>query len=148
MVQCHHKLCWNEWSGHKGVPKIGWNCSHSENKLPKFQYEKTAFLTYIFMWPLLGEARSTEMKYNILWFWNWKLLFHQDTKMRKNLHESVSQGLKIYYEGKTKWTMACQLAWTLGVNLHFGETKTSEVLPFNHLRSVNLYYIIIGLSKL
>lgn len=60
MLQCHHKLCENEWSGHKGVPKIGWNCPQSENKLPKFQYEKTVFLTCIFMWPLLGEARSAE----------------------------------------------------------------------------------------
>lgn len=24
MFQCHHKLCWNLWSGHRGTPKIGW----------------------------------------------------------------------------------------------------------------------------
>lgn len=139
MLQCHHKLCWNEWLGHKGVPKIGWNHSQSENKLPKFQYEKTVFLTYIFMWPPLGEARPTEIKYNMLWLRNWKLLFHQDTKMQRNLHESVPQGLKIYYEGKTKWTMAHHMAWTLAANLHLGGMETSEVLPFNHLRSLNLY---------
>lgn len=83
MLQCHHKLCWNERSGHKGVPKIGWYHSQSENKLPKFQYEKTLFLMYISMWSPLGEARSTEIKYNIPWFKNWKLLLHQDTKMQK-----------------------------------------------------------------
>lgn len=60
----------------------------------------------------------------------------------------VPQGLKIYYEGKTKWTMACQLAWTLGVNLHFEEMETSEILSFNHLRSLNLNYTITGLSKI
>lgn len=87
MLQCHHKLHCKEWSGHKGVPKIGWNCSQSENKLPKFQYEQTMFLTCIFMWSLLGEARSTEMKYNMPWQWNLKLLFHLDTKMQRNLHE-------------------------------------------------------------
>lgn len=93
MSQCHHQLCENEWSGHKGVPKIGWNCPQSENKLPRFQYEKTVFLTYISMWPLLGEARSTEMKHNMLRLLNWKLLLHQDTKMQRNLHESGASRL-------------------------------------------------------
>lgn len=40
------------------------------------------------MWSLLGEARSTEMKYNMPWQRKSKLLFHLDTKMQRNLHES------------------------------------------------------------
>lgn len=87
MLQDHHKLCYNECSGHRGLPKIGWNCPWSENKLPKFQYERIVFLTYIWKWPLLGEARSTEVKCSMPGLWNWKLLFHQDAKMQSNLHK-------------------------------------------------------------
>lgn len=130
MVQCHRKLCWNEWSGHKGVPKIGWNCSHSENKLPKFQYEKTAFLTYIFMWPLLGEARSTEMKYNILWFWNWKLLFHQDTKMWKNLHESSASRLKDLLWRKDKMNDGMSVGLNPGSEPAFWRDENLRSLTF------------------
>lgn len=146
MLQCHHKLQCKEWSGHKGVPKIGWKCSQSENKLPKFQYEQTVFLTCIFMWSLLGEARSTEMKYNMPWQWNLKLLFHLDTKCREICMSLVPEGLKIYYERKTKWTMVCQLAWTLEMILHFQETETSGAF-FHHIRGLGLNYVMIGLSK-
>lgn len=59
----------------------------------------------------------------------------------------VPQGLKIYYEGKTKWTMVCQMAWTLKVNLHFQETETSGALPFHHIGGLSLNYVLIGLSK-
>lgn len=58
----------------------------------------------------------------------------------------VPKGLKIYYERKTKWTMVCQLAWTLEMILHFQETETSGAF-FHHIRGLGLNYVMIGLSK-
>lgn len=134
MLQCHHKLCWNERSGHKGVPKIGWYHSQSENKLPKFQYEKTLFLMYISMWSPLGEARSTEIKYNIPWFKNWKLLLHQDTKMqkkkKKNLHESGAPRLKDLLWRKDKMNNGMSVGLNPGSELAFWRNENLRRLMF------------------
>lgn len=137
MLQCHHKLYWKEWSGHKGVPKIGWNCSQSENKLLKFQYEQIVFLTCIFMWSLLGEARSTEMKYNMLWHWNWKLLFHLDTKMQRNLHESGASRPKDLLWGKDKMNDGVSVGLNSGSKPVFSGNRNLRSLTFSSYRRSN-----------
>lgn len=119
MLPCHHKLCEDEWPGRRGLPKIGWNCPRPESKWPQFQYEKTVFLTCISARPRQGDASSADRKHSVLGLWNWKLLFHQGTKMQRNLHESGASGLRDLPGRKYKWARASHVRW--------GDTETADV---------------------
>lgn len=84
------------------------------------------------MWSLLGEARSTEMKYNMPWQGNLKLLFHLDTKMQRNLHELGASRPKDLFREEDKMND--------GVSVGLNSRNDSAFSGNRNLRS--LFFII------